>query len=91
MMVELLRSSSVLARNASGPITDNAIADMGVGGKETFGILAYGDSDLRIHDNDVRGYERGGIGVVGVGGAHPSPTADVRGNTVTGSTGIGEA
>ena len=33
--------------------TDNTVRDMGVGGKETMGILAYGDSDVRITDNTV--------------------------------------
>ena len=85
------RSVGVLTRNVSGAVSNNTVRNMGVGGKETFGILAYGDSDLEIQDNDVSEYERGGIGVVGDGGSHPSPTADIRGNTVTGSTGIGEA
>lgn len=72
-------------------IKSNDVENMGVGGKETFGIMAYGDSDLQIYDNDVREYERGGIGANGDGGEHPSPTVDIRGNTVTGSTGIKEA
>jgi hypothetical protein len=88
---EARRGVGVLARNVSGAVSGNTVRNMGVGGKETFGILAYGDSELEILDNDVSEYERGGIGVVGDGGAHPSPTAEVRGNTVTGSTGIGQA
>jgi len=85
------RKPGILFRNANGDISDNTVEQMGVGGKETFGILAYGDSEVTVSKNTVREYERGGIGVVGDGGAHPSPTADIRYNTVTGSTGIGNA
>lgn len=85
------RKPAVLYRNASGTVAENDVQNVGVGGKETFGILAYGDSTVTIRDNDVSGYERGGIGANGDGGAHPSPSVDVRDNRVTGSTGIGEA
>lgn len=89
------RKPAVLYRNVkSGDkarVEDNVITDVGVGGKETFGILAYGDTHVAIRDNDVSGYERGGIGANGDGGAHPSPEVSIRGNTVDGSTGIGEA
>ena len=85
------RKPGILYRNADGEISSNTVENMGVGGKETFGILAYGNSTVGIVNNSISDYERGGIGVVGDGGAHPSPTADIRGNTVTGSTGIGEA
>lgn len=64
---------------------------MGVGGKETFGVLAYGDSNVTIKNNEVYDYERGGIGANGDGGEHPSPTVDIINNTLEGSTGIGEA
>ena len=85
------RKPAVLYRNASGTIDSNTIKNVGVGGKETFGILAYGDSDVQITGNIVRDYERGGIGANGDGGAHPSPTAKVRNNTVETSGDIGEA
>lgn len=85
------RAVGVLARNVEGVIADNVVENMGVGGKETFGILAYGDSDLSIAGNDVSGYERGGIGANGDGGVNPAPTVHVDRNTVTGSTGIGVA
>jgi nitrous oxidase accessory protein NosD len=85
------RKPAVLYRNASGTISGNTIENMGVGGKETFGILAYGNSDLDIRNNTVRDYERGGIGANGDGGAHPSPTVRITDNTVEGSTGLGEA
>ncbi|MFD1598776.1 right-handed parallel beta-helix repeat-containing protein [Halobellus rarus] len=85
------RKPAILFRNVDGSISDNTMTNIGVGGKETFGILAYGDSDVNVSSNTVREYERGGIGIIGDGGAHPSPTADIRDNMVTGSTGIGEA
>jgi nitrous oxidase accessory protein NosD len=85
------RKPGVLLRNATGTISENTIENMGVRGKETFGILAYGDSDVTIVGNSISDYERGGIGANGDGGAHPSPTARIRNNTVQGSTGLGEA
>lgn len=89
------RKPAVLYRNVkSGDkarVEDNVITDVGVGGKETFGILAYGDSSVAIRDNEVRDYERGGIGANGDGGAHPSPEVTIRGNTVDGGGAIGEA
>lgn len=88
---EARRKPAVLYRNASGTVSDNTVENMGIGGKETFGILAYGDSDVTVAGNDVSDYERGGIGANGDGGAHPSPSVEIRNNTVIGSTGIGEA
>jgi nitrous oxidase accessory protein NosD len=85
------RKPGILYRNAVGAVSNNTVANLGVGGKQTFGILAYGNSEVAIWNNTIREYERGGIGCVGDGGTHPSPTADIRGNSVTGSTGIGEA
>jgi len=89
------RKPAILYRNVNSAdrarVENNTVERMGVAGKETFGILAYGDTSVAIRNNDVSGYERGGIGVNGDGGAHPSPDASIRGNTVTGSTGIGEA
>lgn len=79
------RSAGILARNTSGSLSDNTVERMGTGGKETFGILAYGDSELRIVGNDIRDYERGGIGGNGGNGGDPAPTLDVRNNTVTGT------
>jgi hypothetical protein len=85
------RKPAVLYRNASGTVADNTIENVGVGGKETFGILAYGDSEVAIVGNTVSEYERGGIGANGDGGAHPSPAVQIRRNDLTGSTGLGEA
>jgi nitrous oxidase accessory protein NosD len=85
------RKPAVLFRNASGAVSENTVENMGVGGKETFGILAYGDSEVAIVGNTVSEYERGGIGANGDGGAHPSPAVQIRRNDLTGSTGLGEA
>ncbi|MFB6105501.1 MAG: right-handed parallel beta-helix repeat-containing protein [Halobacteriaceae archaeon] len=85
------RKPAVLYRNASGTVSNNTVRNVGVGGKATFGVLAYGDSDVVVLDNHVSDYERGGIGANGDGGAHPSPRVRVRNNVVTGSTGLGEA
>lgn len=85
------RKPAVLYRNAAGTVSDNTVENMGVGGKETFGILAYGDSDVTIEDNAVSDYERGGIGANGDGGAHPSPSVRILNNTLEGGGKTGEA
>lgn len=79
------RYVGVFYRNASGTVAGNEVRNMGVGGRETFGILAYGNSDVAIRDNEVSGYERGGVGANGDGGAHPSPSVEIDGNRITGS------
>ncbi len=85
------RSVGIFLRNVEGTVSDNVVRNMGVGGKETMGILAYGDSRVRIVGNEVSEYERGGIGANGDGGAHPAPEVVISDNRVTGSTGIGVA
>lgn len=85
------RAVAIFLRNVTGTVSKQSVVNMGIGGGETFGIIAYGDSDLRVHDNEIYGYERGGIGANGDGGEHPSPAVDIRDNLVIGSTGIGEA
>jgi hypothetical protein len=89
------RKPAILYRNVKSNdktrIENNTIQNMGVGGKETFGILAYGDTSVAVRNNEVSDYERGGIGANGDGGAHPSPAVTIQNNTVTGSTGLGEA
>lgn len=89
------RKPAILYRNVKSSdktrVEDNVISNMGIGGKQTFGILAYGDTSVAIQNNEVFDYERGGIGANGDGGAHPSPDVTIRDNTVVGSTGIGEA
>lgn len=87
------RPVGVLLRNVRSDqsshagVESNVVENMGVGGRETFGILVYGDSSVGVVGNDVREYERGGIGANG-NGVDPAPTVEVRGNTVTGSTGV---
>lgn len=90
---EAKRAVSILLRNVNhnGNVSDNVVRNMAVGGKETFGILVYGDSEVTIAGNRVLQYERGGIGANGDGGAHPAPKVVIKNNQVTGSTGIGEA
>lgn len=85
------RSVGVLVRNVSGSVSDTTVRNMGVGGKETFGVIAYGDSSVTVRGNEVREYERTGIGANGDGGTHPAPTVDVVGNTVEAGGGVGEA
>lgn len=89
------RKPAILYRNVKSNdktrVENNVIERMGVGGKETFGILAYGDTNVVIQNNVVGDYERGGIGANGDGGAHPSPEVTIKNNTVEGSTGLGEA
>jgi nitrous oxidase accessory protein NosD len=75
----------VLVRNTTGRLEGLTIERMAVGGKQTGGIAVYGDTDVDVHHNTVDRYERFGIAANGDGGAHPSPTADIRGNHVTGS------
>lgn len=88
---EAPRAVGILLRNVDGAVEENTVRDMAVGGKETMGILAYGDSELTVTGNVVSGYERGGIGANGDGGAHPAPEVVIADNEVVGSTGIGEA
>lgn len=78
------RSVGILLRNVKGTVSDNTVKNMCVDGKETFGIVAYGNSDVTISGNDVSGYARCGIGVNGDGGVLDDPRAIIMGNTVTG-------
>ncbi len=78
------RQIGVLLRNVQGAVEDNVVRNMYQNGRETFGILAYGDSDVTISGNDVSGYSRGGIGANGNFGADPAPTVSIVDNTVTG-------
>lgn len=82
---EARRKVGVLYRNAHGTVAGNTVRRMGVGAKETMGILAYGDSEVTITGNTVTGYERGGIGANGDGGAHPAPKVVIADNELTGS------
>jgi parallel beta-helix repeat protein len=85
------RGVGILARNARGDVRGNDVENMGVGGKETFGVIVAGDSDVTIAGNEVRQYERTGIGANGDDGVHPAPSIDVRENVVEGGGEVGEA
>jgi len=78
------RSAGILLRNAGGTISGNTVKNMFIDGKETFGIAAYGDSDVVIAENNVSGYARGGIVASGDNSTNPDPNAIITGNTVTG-------
>ena len=85
------RFVGILYRNVNpGVVSNDNIHDLydaeGEGdGPQTFGIMAYGDSDVTIESNEVRDFSRGGIGVSGDAGALPDPTATVKLNTVLGN------
>lgn len=90
------RKVGVLYRNVGGHrggarIEANTVERMGVGGKETMGILAYGDSSVHVLGNEVTDFERGGIGANGDGGQHPSPRLSVRNNTLDANAGTNDA
>ena len=83
------RSAGIILRNVEGTILGNTVRNMYVNGKETFGIVAYGNSDVTISGNEVSGYARCGIGVNGDSNGinsslYPTPHAVIKGNTVTG-------
>jgi len=71
------RSAGMLLRNIAGTIANNTVQNMNIDGKETFGIIVYGDSDVTIDGNTVSGFSRGGIGIM-------SGTAVVSSNIVLG-------
>ena len=78
------RSAGILLRNVVGTVSGNTVQNMYIDSAETFGIVAYGDSNVTISGNTISGYARGGIGVNGDIGVHPAPHATVTNNTVTG-------
>ncbi|MBU1050475.1 right-handed parallel beta-helix repeat-containing protein, partial [Candidatus Bipolaricaulota bacterium] len=71
------RSAGILLRNVAGTVADNTVQNMNIDGKQTFGIIVYGDSDVVIDGNTVTGFSRGGIGVM-------SGFAVISNNTVLG-------
>lgn len=79
------RKTGILYRNVGGSsqsdIVNNAVSDIGTPGP-TIGIVAYGDSDVRVEGNELSGFGRGGIGANGDGGEHPSPNMVVRDNDI---------
>jgi len=70
------RYSAILIENAKATIKDNEINNILVDGKETFGILSYGN-DVVFEGNTISTFSRGGIGVY-------SGTAVARGNVISG-------
>ena len=83
------RSAGILLRNIEGTISNNTVQNMLIDGKETFGIVAQGDSDVIITKNNVSGYSRGGIGVNGDSNGinvapSPTPYAVITNNTIEG-------
>ena len=86
----LNRKAGILLRNVDGTITKNTVENISLlsTGFETFGIIAYGDSDLIISKNEVSGYSRGGIGANGdaiIGEPlYETPNVLIKNNTVTG-------
>jgi nitrous oxidase accessory protein NosD len=78
------RSAGILLRNAGGIISGNTVKNMYIDGKQTFGIAAYGDSDVVISGNNVSGYAKVGIAANGDNSTNPNPNAIITGNTVTG-------
>ncbi|MCD6473664.1 MAG: right-handed parallel beta-helix repeat-containing protein, partial [Thermoplasmata archaeon] len=78
------RFAGIFFRNMIGNISDCTIINTNVDGKETFGILGYGNSDITIYGNTVDQFGRGGIGVNGDGGSLPDPTCLIKNNVVIG-------
>ncbi|UCE38917.1 MAG: right-handed parallel beta-helix repeat-containing protein, partial [Thermoplasmata archaeon] len=54
-------------------------------GPRTFGILAYGNSDVTIESNEIRDFSQGGIGAQGDAGSMVDPSAIIQGNTIYGN------
>jgi len=76
------RWASILVRNVNdvsgtSSINQNELINILVDGKETFGILGYGDLDVIISENEINGFARGGIGIM-------SGYVEVINNVVTG-------
>lgn len=57
----LLRNVNRAAGNSS--VEKNVLQNIAMDGKQTFGILGYGDMDVKIKKNVVHGFARGGIGM----------------------------
>ncbi len=58
------RSAGMLLRNVAGTIAGNTVQNMNIDGKQTFGVIVYGNSDVVIDGNTVKEFSRGGIGVM---------------------------
>jgi hypothetical protein len=70
------RYSGILIENANAHIKNNEITNILVDGKETFGIIGYGN-ELLLEENNIPNFARGGIGIY-------SGSAIIKNNTVTG-------
>jgi hypothetical protein len=70
------RYSGILIENANAHIKNNEIINILVNGKETFGIIGYGNKVL-LEENTIPNFARGGIGIY-------SGSATIKNNIVTG-------
>jgi parallel beta-helix repeat protein len=82
------RAVGILYRNVVGGVTHSTVQNMGysTSGINSWGIMAYGNSDVTFHGNIVSGYAKGGFVVNGsrTNPSMPKPHAVIDDNTVTG-------
>jgi parallel beta-helix repeat protein/predicted outer membrane repeat protein len=81
------RFVGILARNCQNSLVDfNNIYEMlySSGMPQTSGILIYGNSNIRIGNNTVNDWSRGGIIANGDNGPLPDPVVTISNNIVTG-------
>jgi len=82
------RAVGILYRNVIGGVDDCTVQNMGYSTSSirSWGIMAYGTSDVIFHGNNVSGYAKGGFVVNGCRGnpSLPKPNAIIDGNIVTG-------
>jgi len=82
------RAVGILYRNVLGGVDGCTVRNMGysTASVNSWGIMAYGTSDVLLHGNDVSGYAKGGFVVNGVvsNPALPKPNAVIDDNIVTG-------
>ncbi|MCD6481772.1 MAG: right-handed parallel beta-helix repeat-containing protein, partial [Thermoplasmata archaeon] len=79
--------AGIFLRNVEGRIYNNYVHNMHVssGNPQTFCIEGYGNSNVRVDNNTVMNYTRGGIVFNGDLGSLPDPYAIVENNTVVGN------
>ena len=82
------RAVGILYRNVVGGVEHSTVQNMGysTASINSWGIMAYGASNVTFHGNAVSGYAKGGF-VVNGNRSHPDypkPNAVIDGNTVTG-------
>jgi parallel beta-helix repeat protein len=82
------RAVAILYRNVVGGVSHSTVQNMGysTSGINSWGIMAYGNSDVTFHGNTVSGYAKGGFVVNGYPAdvSMPKPHAVIDGNSVTG-------